>query len=204
MGDFKKSGFSGRGGGFGGKKQFNDRRGGGKPSFGRDREERQLFKATCDTCGKACEVPFQPNGSRPVLCSDCFKPSRDTHHASSRGDGRDQRSSFRGRESGKTTESSAFQIDKLKKQLDKMEEKIDSLLTMFNVPSTFSKISSDDLKATLKKVVKDEAKELKASKEKKEKTIKAKAEKSTVSKTTGKKAPKKKVTKKETKSTKKK
>jgi len=52
----------------------NDSRGNrnfGKPRFGNDRPE--LFKATCANCGKACEVPFRPTGSKPVLCRDCFK-----------------------------------------------------------------------------------------------------------------------------------
>src|SRR6185369_15703723 len=52
----------------------NDSRGNrsfGKPKFGNDRP--QLYQATCANCGKACEVPFKPNGSKPVLCRDCFK-----------------------------------------------------------------------------------------------------------------------------------
>lgn len=31
-----------------------------------------LYKATCTTCGNSCEVPFRPDGSKPVLCRDCF------------------------------------------------------------------------------------------------------------------------------------
>ncbi len=31
------------------------------------------FKAICAECDSPCEVPFKPNGSRPVLCSWCFK-----------------------------------------------------------------------------------------------------------------------------------
>ncbi|MBU4314820.1 hypothetical protein KJ673_00240 [Patescibacteria group bacterium] len=34
-----------------------------------------MHKATCTDCGRACEVPFRPTGSKPVLCSDCFKGS---------------------------------------------------------------------------------------------------------------------------------
>lgn len=32
----------------------------------------QLFQTTCTTCGKPCEVPFRPDGTKPVLCRDCF------------------------------------------------------------------------------------------------------------------------------------
>lgn len=36
-------------------------------------DERPKFRATCASCGNACEVPFKPNGSKPVYCRDCFK-----------------------------------------------------------------------------------------------------------------------------------
>lgn len=35
--------------------------------------ERELFSATCSTCGKEALVPFQPREDRPVYCSDCFR-----------------------------------------------------------------------------------------------------------------------------------
>ena len=65
-----------------------------KPRFG-DRNDRgdrqvkkdvQLFAATCTTCGKSCEVPFRPDGTKPVLCRDCFatKNSSPTNMATSR------------------------------------------------------------------------------------------------------------------------
>ncbi|MBN2238172.1 MAG: zinc-ribbon domain containing protein [Dehalococcoidales bacterium] len=34
---------------------------------------RQMYPATCATCGKATEVPFEPRGDRPVYCSDCYR-----------------------------------------------------------------------------------------------------------------------------------
>lgn len=34
---------------------------------------REMFSATCSSCGKEARVPFQPNGSKPVYCSDCFR-----------------------------------------------------------------------------------------------------------------------------------
>jgi CxxC-x17-CxxC domain-containing protein len=43
----------------------------GKPRFSSDRP--QLHQATCATCGKSCEVPFKPTGSKPVYCRDCFR-----------------------------------------------------------------------------------------------------------------------------------
>lgn len=32
----------------------------------------QMYPATCDQCGKACEVPFAPAPNKPIYCADCF------------------------------------------------------------------------------------------------------------------------------------
>jgi len=53
----------GRGGGGG-------QRGGGF----RDRESRPMYTATCASCGREAQVPFQPREDRPVYCSDCYQP----------------------------------------------------------------------------------------------------------------------------------
>lgn len=34
--------------------------------------QREMHKAVCADCKKACEVPFKPSGDRPVYCKDCF------------------------------------------------------------------------------------------------------------------------------------
>ena len=32
-----------------------------------------MHPATCDKCGKDCEVPFKPTQGKPIYCDDCFK-----------------------------------------------------------------------------------------------------------------------------------
>ena len=72
----KPGGFGGRSGssdrgGFGGRSSGGDR--GGSRSFGAKSFDRPtMYKAVCSECGNNCEVPFQPTGSKPVLCSPCF------------------------------------------------------------------------------------------------------------------------------------
>ncbi len=48
----------------------------GRKPFGNkggfDRGPRQSFKANCAKCGEVCEVPFRPNGVKPVYCNNCF------------------------------------------------------------------------------------------------------------------------------------
>ena len=41
-------------------------------SFGRP----VLHDAVCSHCGKATQVPFRPNGQKPVFCKQCFNTDR--------------------------------------------------------------------------------------------------------------------------------
>ena len=36
------------------------------------RGEREMFTATCASCGAEARVPFRPREDRPVYCSECF------------------------------------------------------------------------------------------------------------------------------------
>lgn len=40
---------------------------------------RQMYSATCSSCGREAQVPFQPTGSKPVYCSDCFASQRPSY-----------------------------------------------------------------------------------------------------------------------------
>lgn len=94
MKDFKRGGFNDRGGdrgnrgGFGGGDRGGNRGGFGggdrprfnnKPRFGsRDEGPKEMFPATCSECKRACEVPFRPNGEKPVFCNDCFNAQKES------------------------------------------------------------------------------------------------------------------------------
>jgi CxxC-x17-CxxC domain-containing protein len=82
MNNFKKNRFGGdRGGdrfapraprGDFGRPSFGGNRGGfGRPA-GRDFGAPELHDAVCADCGKPCQVPFRPNGKKPVYCKECF------------------------------------------------------------------------------------------------------------------------------------
>ncbi len=43
---------------------------------GYDRGPREMFSATCSSCGREAQVPFRPSGAKPVYCSDCFTSQR--------------------------------------------------------------------------------------------------------------------------------
>ena len=46
---------------------------GGRSGGGGGGGNREMFEATCGSCGKIARVPFQPRGDRPVYCNDCFQ-----------------------------------------------------------------------------------------------------------------------------------
>lgn len=48
-----------------------------RPSFGRS-DKPQMYDAICDDCGKECQVPFKPTGSKPIYCSRCFEKHDDS------------------------------------------------------------------------------------------------------------------------------
>ena len=41
-------------------------------------QDRRMFDATCDKCGKRFELPFKPTGGRPVYCNECFDKGGDS------------------------------------------------------------------------------------------------------------------------------
>src|SRR5579872_1852246 len=48
----------------------------GSSSYGGGRGQREMFSATCSSCGKEAQVPFRPSADKPVYCSDCFQQQR--------------------------------------------------------------------------------------------------------------------------------
>ncbi|MCX6800578.1 MAG: hypothetical protein NTZ73_00085 [Candidatus Diapherotrites archaeon] len=41
--------------------------------MGQDKFGRPMHKVTCSDCGQETEVPFKPDGNRPVYCRDCYQ-----------------------------------------------------------------------------------------------------------------------------------
>ncbi|HZS75477.1 MAG TPA: CxxC-x17-CxxC domain-containing protein [Ktedonobacteraceae bacterium] len=48
----------------------------GGSSRSRDYDSRQMYSATCSSCGVETQLPFQPRGDRPVYCSACYQAQR--------------------------------------------------------------------------------------------------------------------------------
>ena len=116
-----RGGFGGRSGGSrfgGGRPGGRGGFGGGRSGGGRfERKPLEMHDATCDKCGKECQVPFRPSGDKPVLCSDCFRKSEGSRSFSPR--------SPRGPSgSGMSSE-----------QLNKIEAKLDKIIKALKIDS---------------------------------------------------------------------
>lgn len=118
-GGSSRGGFGGSRGGFGG---------GNRGGYSSQGEDRQMFQATCAECGNACDVPFRPNGNKPVYCRDCF--AKINAGPDGRGDDRGSRrpptrNFDRDRVSGGVSGRSAEHIDQ---QFAELNEKLDKIL----------------------------------------------------------------------------
>ena len=54
---------------------------GGGRSGGYSSGPREMFSATCSSCGREAQVPFRPSGAKPVYCSDCFSSQRSSNRS---------------------------------------------------------------------------------------------------------------------------
>ncbi len=158
MGDFKKRGGFG-GGNFGG---------GDRPRFNRpgNREFRQtqMFDTTCAECHKPCQVPFRPNGEKPVYCNYCFGknkaggageyPRKDTQS------GGFVKKDFSSAPAARTSFDGG-QMNDIKKQLEGLNSKLDKLVALMtkDAPSAVAPAAAKAeakpaaKEASLKKVV---------------------------------------------------
>lgn len=80
-------------------------------------EKKEMHKATCAECNASCEVPFVPNGRKPILCRNCFK--RDEGQAPRR---------FESRDSGRQSYGSKSSDSSSSEQLNQINAKLDMIL----------------------------------------------------------------------------
>lgn len=127
MGDFRQN----RDNRFdGGRPNFSGKKWGG--SGGRDRGPVTMHQATCDQCGKPCEVPFRPTEGKPVYCNVCFGAKKDA--GSNRGGGdRFPRRDFNSYQSPAkpdfgSNNANKGNNDELKRQFDILNAKLDRIL----------------------------------------------------------------------------
>ena len=130
MGDFRRDNREGRR--FGGRPSSFESRSRFNRDRNADRGRPQMHDAECSKCGKHCQVPFRPTGTKPVFCSECFRPEGDA------------RPSFRPRTSERTGPQSNVSLDQLK-QINAKLDKI--LLTLADLEMVGDNESEDVLES---------------------------------------------------------
>jgi len=107
-----------------------DRRNFGRRDFGRRSfgggygGRREMHRAVCSSCGKDCEVPFEPTGSKPVYCNECFRNNgggSDSRRFGDRGPRRD----FERRSDSRPQNNEQFEA---------INRKLDKILAILAVP----------------------------------------------------------------------
>lgn len=97
-----------------------------RPPFRGGRPEgKDLHTASCNKCQKQCQVPFRPNGKKPVYCADCFiRPEGSDSYA------RPERTSFapRREEFAPRAPQNDPRIDELTRKVDAMAKTLETLV----------------------------------------------------------------------------
>jgi len=158
MKDFKKGNRFGASGGRGGFNKGGYDRGAPRDDGGfrgapkRDFSARpiEMHQATCARCNKACEVPFRPNGRKPVFCKDCFASNRpdaasNTHAFSRTNDAT---------RPPRHTEGAAPRTNDLGPQVEAINTKLDMLVRMVKALENTSATKKEEAQAveTVEKV----------------------------------------------------
>ncbi len=112
-------------------------------------DSKERFRAECSSCHKACEVPFRPNGKKPVFCSNCFTP--DTSRTTRDSYQKPEYPSPRAFAPTARPEQDR-RIDDIKRQLAVLEGKIDLLIQSFEASKQAAKEVAPSLSSVLKKV----------------------------------------------------
>ncbi|MSU56184.1 MAG: hypothetical protein EXS51_02660 [Candidatus Taylorbacteria bacterium] len=124
----------------------NNQQGGYKG--GKDKRQfdgpKQMFSAICADCRKSCQVPFRPSGDKPIYCKDCFmkrkeKTAGDTWRP-------EPVSQNAPKQHSAQPQTSGAQFSDLKRQMDALSAKMDTILEKFEGAGTRAK------KSTVKKV----------------------------------------------------
>jgi len=116
------------------KRPFSKPSFGGKPSF-----QKELYDAECNSCHKRCQVPFRPNGKKPVYCTDCFSKQDGR-------DSRDTRTSTFSREPRFERNSSPTpnrEIQELKRELQAMNATLQKLVSSLETSNRSAALSEE-------------------------------------------------------------
>jgi len=124
-----------KGGSTGGYKGGRSSGGGykGVKSYGGSSDERpDMHPAICSECGASCEVPFKPNGKKPIFCRNCFQKQEGDAPAPRYGARSFDRAGASDKPAYRSTPRTG--TEGIEKQLKALNEKMDLILAALMAP----------------------------------------------------------------------
>ncbi|MGV8171956.1 MAG: CxxC-x17-CxxC domain-containing protein [Candidatus Woesearchaeota archaeon] len=87
-----------------------------------------LHEAICDKCGKKCDLPFEPTGSKPIYCRSCFRETkgssseefRPRNKYDDRSNERFEPKKFNDRQESNMPSTSSEELEQINRKLDKI------------------------------------------------------------------------------------
>ena len=120
-------------------RSFGSNRGG----FDRNRNDRQMYDAVCDKCGKDCQVPFMPTGEKPVYCSNCFEKTSGRDGGNERSFGGGNRDFGATNRKFEARDTKDYQQENTRAELEMVNQKLDKILALLNTPKTTKSVKKE-------------------------------------------------------------
>ncbi len=117
---------------FGGGNRGGSGFGGNRGGFDRNRNDRQMYDAICDKCGKDCQVPFQPTGEKPVYCSNCFEKTSGRDGGSERSFGGGNRDFGGNNRRFEARDTKDYSQENTRVELEMINQKLEKILAILN------------------------------------------------------------------------
>jgi len=100
---------------------YDNNRGGGNR---RDDKPKELHDAVCADCNKKCQVPFKPNGTKPVTCRECYVVAKPYSPSDKPKSLYDRKPSAPEVDYSKQFTELNFKLDKIVRQLTTLDEQL--------------------------------------------------------------------------------
>lgn len=120
-------------------RSFGSNRGG----FDRNCNDRQMYDAVCDKCGKDCQVPFMPTGEKPVYCSNCFEKTSGRDGGNERSFGGGNRDFGGNNRRFEARDTKDYQQENTRAELEMVNQKLDKILALLNTPKTTKSVKKE-------------------------------------------------------------
>jgi len=111
---------------------------------------KEMFEAECNSCHKKCQVPFRPNGKKPVYCSDCFRQEGGDRAEQPRFEKREYNNGPSRDFKGPSRDSAPMQpriddrrLDDLKRQLDTINATLEKLAASIDASTRASALTKE-------------------------------------------------------------